>query len=104
MLPDWSEAGIDAEIARLHRALDDARAYDTSGLTDEQKFEHNYLIAQTRHKLFWLETADWPHKNPAYYVGGGLDPTVYKDGRASCRERVWQYVSIQEIADALKKK
>jgi uncharacterized protein (DUF885 family) len=77
MLPDWSEAGIDAEIARLHRALDDARAYDTSGLTDEQKFEHNYLIAQTRNKLFWLETADWPHKNPAYYVGGGLDPNVY---------------------------
>src|SRR3546814_11320070 len=77
-----------------------------------------------RSKLFWLEDADSPHTNPAYYVGGGLDPNVYiarnyadkptrmkamiaffgqvptaadairanQIGRASCRERVCQYV------------
>ena len=30
ILPDWSKAGIDAEIARLKTALADAQALDTS--------------------------------------------------------------------------
>src|SRR3546814_2882571 len=27
--------------------------------------------------MVWLEDADNQHTHPAYYVGGGLDPSVY---------------------------
>lgn len=77
ILPDWSKAGIDAEIARLKTALADAEAIDPAGLADAERFERDYLIAVTRGSLFWLETARWPYRNPAFYTDGGLDPNVY---------------------------
>lgn len=77
ILPDWSKAGIDAEIARLKTALADAQALGTSGFTDAERFERDYLIAVTRGNLFWLETARWPYRNPAFYTDNGLDPNVY---------------------------
>ena len=76
-LPDWSETGIRNEIARLHSALAAAQSHDPRRLTREQRFERDYLIARTRGALFWLEAADQPHTNPAYYVNSGLDPAVY---------------------------
>jgi uncharacterized protein (DUF885 family) len=76
-LPDWSETGIRNEIARLHSLLDLAQGHDPRRLTREQRFERDYLIARTRGALFWLETADQPHTNPAYYMNNGLDPSVY---------------------------
>lgn len=77
ILPDWSKAGIDTEIARLKAALADAEAIDPAGLADAERFERDYLIAVTRGSLFWLETARWPYRNPAFYTDGGLDPNVY---------------------------
>jgi uncharacterized protein (DUF885 family) len=77
ILPDWSKAGINAEIARLKTALADAEALDTSGFSDAERFEHDYLVAVTRGRLFWLDTARWPYRNPAFYTGAGLDPNVY---------------------------
>lgn len=77
ILPDWSKAGIDAEIARLKAALADAEAIDPAGLADAERFERDYLIGVTRGSLFWLETARWPYRNPAFYTDGGLDPNVY---------------------------
>src|SRR5206468_9367929 len=67
-LPDWSETGLLGEIARLHSAIAVAQSHDPRRLTREQRFERDYLIARTRGALFWLETADQPHTNPAYYV------------------------------------
>src|SRR3546814_7020334 len=46
-------------------------------LSPQQRFERDYLVQVAKGKLFWLEDADSPHTNPAYYVGGGLDPNVY---------------------------
>lgn len=76
VLPDWSEAGLKAEIARLHEWKAKAEAMDPATLDDAQKFERDYLIAVIDGTLFWRETADWPHKNPTWY---GLDPGVYLD-------------------------
>ena len=75
-LPDWSPAGLDAEKARLTRAIADADAFDTAKLTPEQRFERDYLVSQARGELFWHATADQPHTNPAYY-SEQLDPSVY---------------------------
>ncbi len=73
-LPDWSEDGLQKQIASLKDWKNRAQAIDPAKLTKAQAFERDYLIAVIDGKLFWLETADWPHKNPAFY---GLDPNVY---------------------------
>jgi uncharacterized protein (DUF885 family) len=76
-LPDWSETGLQNEKERLRSALAAAQAFDPRRLTREQRFERDYLIAHTRGALFWIDAADQPHTNPAYYMGNGLDPSVY---------------------------
>ena len=74
-LPDWSKAGLERQAAFLRGAIDQARGF--TGLTGSERFERDYLIQVAETKLFWLTDADQPHRNPAYYVGGGLDPNVY---------------------------
>ncbi|MFN3435480.1 MAG: DUF885 family protein, partial [Sphingomonas sp.] len=76
-LPDWSDAGLKRQAAFLHRTIDRARGFRDAALTPDERFERDYLIRIAEGKLFWLEDADQPHRNPAYYVGGGLDPNVY---------------------------
>ena len=76
-LPDWSEAGLKAQADFLKGAIKDAQAFDDAGLSPQQRFERQYLVAVAKGRLFWLTEADQPHRNPAYYVGGGLDPNVY---------------------------
>jgi uncharacterized protein (DUF885 family) len=75
-LPDFSDAGLKAQIDMRKTAIAGAQALDPAGLSDAQKFERDYLIHVMQGELFWLEEADTPHHNPAYYVGV-LDPNVY---------------------------
>jgi hypothetical protein len=78
-LPDWSAAGIAAEIKRLHGARDRAAAFDT-GLTDAQRFERDYVIARIDRDLFWLEVVGDPFRNPTFYFDWNLDdldPSAY---------------------------
>ncbi|HXC60668.1 MAG TPA: DUF885 domain-containing protein [Steroidobacteraceae bacterium] len=74
--PDWSDAGLKAEAQRLKDWEAKARAVDAATLSDAEKFERDYLLSLIDGRLFWLETADWPHKNPTWYY---FDPTVYLD-------------------------
>lgn len=73
-LPDWSEAGLKAYAAFLHKTIDDARGYTKVDKTDA--FERDYWVQVAEGKLFFLEDADQPHHNPAFYTGA-LDPNVY---------------------------
>ncbi|MES2304698.1 MAG: DUF885 domain-containing protein [Gemmatimonadota bacterium] len=80
--PDWSEAGITAEIARLRTARDTAQAFPTEALDSVRRFERDYLVAVVDQSLFWTEAADAPHKNPDFYIGffmlgPGVSPDVY---------------------------
>ena len=74
-LPDWSAKGLQAKSNFLKETVRKARTY--SNLTKQQQFERDYIIKVADGQLFWLEDADLPHRNPSYYVGGGLDPNVY---------------------------
>jgi hypothetical protein len=74
-LQDFSKAAIDREIARLHSERDRASAF-ANGLNETRKFERDYLIASIDSDLFWLETAQWPYRNPFFY-GDRVDPSVY---------------------------
>lgn len=75
-LPDWSAEGIRKEIDRLKRERERARGFRDNSLDERQRFERDYLISVIDGELFWLETAEWPFKNPAYYAGS-IGPSVY---------------------------
>lgn len=75
-LPDWSEEGLKNEIARLKAEREKAVAFKDNQLSERQRFERDYLIAQVNSDLFWLETVDLPHTNP-YSYADALDPDVY---------------------------
>jgi hypothetical protein len=74
-LPDWSEAGLATRAAFLRSVVDDAGAY--TGLSAQDAMERDNLVAYARRELFWIVDADRPHRNPAWYIDGGLDPNVY---------------------------
>ncbi|HEY0131368.1 MAG TPA: DUF885 domain-containing protein [Allosphingosinicella sp.] len=76
-LPDWSETGLANTAEFLRSSIAAAQAFDERRLNKTERFERDYLIARARGDLFWLETADQPRRNPAYYMGNGLDPSVY---------------------------
>src|SRR6476659_9451331 len=44
--PDWSEQGLQNEIARLKRERDKATAFKDPDLDERQRFERDYLISQ----------------------------------------------------------
>lgn len=75
-LPDWSPEGLKKMVDIRKQAIADAKAIDAADLSEAEQFERDYLVNVMEGELFWLETADYPHKNPAYYVGA-LDPNVY---------------------------
>lgn len=71
--PDWSRQGINAEIKRLKSAGAVARTFEAEKLTEEQRFERDYLLAVVDRNLFWLERAEWPYRNPTFYFDWNLD-------------------------------
>ncbi|MEO7365629.1 MAG: DUF885 domain-containing protein [Sphingomicrobium sp.] len=75
-LPDWSEAGLKNEVTRLKAAIAAAEKFDPAKLSENERFERAYLIAQAKGALFFVDSADQAHKNPAYY-NGSLDPSTY---------------------------
>ena len=74
-LGDWSAAGLKQQGDFLKSAIQKAKAFN--GLSGQDAFERDYLVNVAEGKLFWLEDADQPHTNPAWYIGAGLDPNVY---------------------------
>ncbi len=79
-LPDWSAQGLAGEIVRLHQAREDALDFSDEELGEEGQYQREYLLAAIDRALFWLEKAEWPRVNPAYYfdwLSDSLDPSTY---------------------------
>ena len=74
VLPDWSAEGLKRSIDFYRTAI--AKAQTFEGLSEQQRFERDYLTAVARKELFWIVAADQPHTNPAYYMGA-LSPSMY---------------------------
>ena len=45
-LPDWSPAGIAADATRLRNAIAAAGAFDATRLSETERFERDYLMAE----------------------------------------------------------
>ena len=69
LLPNYSKQGIDRTIAWLHRERDQAAAFPAT-------VERDYMIATIDGNLFWMETAQWPYRDP-YWYNDAIDPSVY---------------------------
>ena len=74
--PDWSDAGLQKWIARLRQLRDSASAFPIDSSDGARALERDYLLAITDQDLFWLERADWPHRNANWYTDQ-IDPNVY---------------------------
>jgi hypothetical protein len=80
MLPDWSATGIAAEIRRLHDARTRSLRFPDPALDERERFERDLFVARMDRDLFWLETAEAPFMNPAFYLDwmlDNLDPAPY---------------------------
>jgi uncharacterized protein (DUF885 family) len=75
-LPDWSTEGIKKEIQRLRAAKARVSKFEDSGLDTRQEFERKHVMAVINADLFWLESAEWPYRNPQFYADA-VDPDVY---------------------------
>jgi uncharacterized protein (DUF885 family) len=75
-MPDFSRAGLDADVAALRAQRLEMAKYDPASLTTSQRFEQAYLDWVVDTELFWIETAEAPYRNPAWYVDR-LDPSMY---------------------------
>jgi hypothetical protein len=75
-MPDWSRAGLDAEVASLREARTAIDQFDPAKLPSAQRFEREYLSWVVDRELFWRASAEWPFRNPAWYIDQ-LDPSIY---------------------------
>jgi len=79
-LPDWSRAGIEKEIKRLHQQREEAMAFADDQMTADQLYQREYLISRVDQDLFWMEKAQLPFRSPQFYLGwmgDSLDPSAY---------------------------
>jgi uncharacterized protein (DUF885 family) len=75
-MPDYSAAGIAAQVARLKEWRARVAAFDSAALNADERFEREYLLWVTDTDLYWLDRARSPFTNPVWYVDR-LDPEVY---------------------------
>jgi uncharacterized protein DUF885 len=74
-LPDWSAAGLQAQIEHLHAERERIRGFPAEGLDARRRFDRLVLLGKIEGDLFWLESAKWPWRSPSFY--GGIDPNPY---------------------------
>jgi len=75
-MPDWSRAGIDADVAQLRTTLDELHRYDPADLSPAQRFERAYMEWVIDTQIYWEASAEFPFRNPAWYIDK-LDPSMY---------------------------
>ncbi|MGD2128955.1 MAG: DUF885 domain-containing protein [Lysobacterales bacterium] len=109
-LQDWSAEGIAREIARLKALRLEATEFGDDELNEQQRFEREYLLAAIDRSLFWLDKAEWPFRNPAFYfdwMSDSLDPSPYITlDYAPLEERIKSYTryarSVVRAADQIR--
>jgi hypothetical protein len=92
-LPDLSAAALRKEVERLEAARRDVLAFDADELDEHRRREREYLLSAVEVALFWDKEAEWPYRNPAYYLGA-IDPEIYlSKPYAPLEQRMRAYVA-----------
>ncbi len=100
-MPDLSAAGIQAEIKRLHAAREAVAQVAPAGLKPSQQLEREVLLNVADRDLFWMEKAQWPFRNPAWYLDK-LDPDVYLSREyAPLPQRMQAYIGYSRAVPAI---
>ena len=99
-LPDWSPAGIQANIQWLHQQRDAAAAFTDAALDPTQRFQRDYVLAVIEGQLFWLEDSGFVASNPAFY-SSDLSPSMYLTRPyAPLGQRMAAFVAYEEALPA----
>lgn len=75
-MPDWSRAALDNEVAQLRGYLGRLGQFEASQLTAAERIEREYLRWVIESEVFWRAGAEWPLRNPTWYLER-LDPSMY---------------------------
>lgn len=75
-MPEWTRASIDDDITELRGFKAHVAGMDATALTEAQNFEREYLAWVIDREIFWLDSAEQPFRNPAWYLDR-LDPSIY---------------------------
>ncbi len=75
-LPDYSPAGLKANIDWLHAQRDAFAAFPDGRLDAQGRFRRDYALAVIDGALFWLEDSGFAYDNPSFYTGD-LSPSMY---------------------------
>ena len=95
-LPDYSPAGLKANIDWLHQQRDAVAAFADDQLNAGQRFQRDYVLAAIDGQLFWLEESGFSASNPGFYAGD-LSPSMYLTRPyAPLAQRMAAFVSYQE--------
>ena len=95
-LPDWSKEGLQADNDWLHAQRDRIAGIADSALTDQQKFQREYVLAVIDKALFWREDAHFPTRNPAFYADA-ISPSLYLTREyAPLPQRMAAFVTYEE--------
>lgn len=75
-MPDWSRAAFDADLAQLRTRRQQLDAFDPATLSAEDRFDREVVTWVIDSEIFWRARAEFPFRNPAWYLDR-LDPSVY---------------------------
>ncbi|HET6889908.1 MAG TPA: DUF885 domain-containing protein, partial [Pyrinomonadaceae bacterium] len=100
-LPDLSPEGITREIQRLRAEKARVSKFEDDRLDKADEFERKYVMAVIAADLFWLESAEWPYRNPQFYADA-VDPDVYVSrAYAPLNQRMRAYTHYAKAIPAL---
>ncbi|HET7203951.1 MAG TPA: DUF885 domain-containing protein [Steroidobacteraceae bacterium] len=100
-LPDLSADALTRDVERLDTERSRTAAFDPARLSDANRREREYLLAALDVDLFWKRDAEWPFRNPSWYLGI-LDPEVYlSKPYAPLEQRMRAYIAYAQAIPAV---
>jgi len=95
-LPDWSDKGLADYGVWLHSERDRLAGFGDDRLDAGLRFQREYALAVIDNRLFWLEDANFPHRNPAFYTDA-VSPSLYLTREyAPLAQRMAAFVQYEE--------
>jgi uncharacterized protein (DUF885 family) len=90
---DVGDAALRRNVVRLQAERARTLAFEPGELSADRRREREYLLHAISERLFWQSEAEWPYRNPGWYLGL-LDPEIYlSKPYAPLEQRMRAYVA-----------